>query len=123
MLQVGHTNYNTLQPMSTEAKIQQEIFMWYNNTYCLSHHSPRNLILSIPNEGKPELIRTGLYPGASDLFIIHHPLPPMFVEIKTPDGRQSDKQRAFQAHVASLGYAYYLIRSLEAFKSLITSLS
>ncbi len=111
------------QPTITgaEEKIQQEIVMWYNNTYCLLHHTPRNLILSIPNENQQHLTRTGLYPGASDLIVHHHPRL-IWVEVKTATGKQSDKQKAFQCHVESLGYSYYLVRSLDDFKIVISGL-
>ena len=108
---------------STEAKIQQEIFIWYNNTFCLRHHSPRNLILSIPNEGQQHLTGTGVYPGASDMLVIHYPHAPIFLEVKTPTGRQSEKQVAFEAHVTSLGYSYHLVRSLSEFQNIIYSLT
>lgn len=103
-----------------EEKIQQEQVMFYKNTYCLKHHNPRNLILSIPNEGKPDLIRTGLYPGASDLLVIHFGQV-IFIENKTENGRQSNHQKEFQQHVESLGFPYYICRSLEDFKTIIYS--
>lgn len=107
-----------------EDSIQQEIFMWYNNNYCLLHHSPRRLIFSVPNEGKPELVRTGLYPGASDLLVFHTPSrPPLFIEVKTPSGIQSPNQKEFEAHATSLGYEYYLVRSLEDFQGVIAGIS
>lgn len=101
-----------------EEKIQQEQVMWYKNNFCLKHNSPRNLILSIPNEGKPELVRTGLYPGASDLMVIHFGKV-LFIENKTPTGRQSHHQKDFQQHVESLGFPYYVCRSLDDFKAVI----
>ena len=107
-----------------EDSIQQEIFMWYNNMYCLLHHSPRRMIFSVPNEGKPELVKTGLYPGASDLLVFHTPArPPLFIEVKTPSGIQSVSQKEFEAHVVSLGYEYYLVRSLEDFQGVIAGIS
>lgn len=101
-----------------EEKIQQEQVMWYKNNFCLKHHNPRNLILSIPNEGKPELVRTGLYPGAADLMVIHFGKV-LFIENKTPTGRQSPHQKNFQQHVESLGFPYYICRSLDDFKAVI----
>lgn len=99
----------------SEELIQQQQVMWYKAKFCLKHHNPRNLIMSVPNEGKPELIRTGLYPGAADLIVIHFGKV-IFVENKTETGRQSDKQREFQHHVESLGFEYILCRSVEDFK-------
>lgn len=101
----------------TEAQIQQQIVQWYKNTYCLVHHSPRCMILSIPNEGKPELIATGLYPGAADLLVVHYGAV-VFVEVKNEGGVQKPAQKRFQAHCRCVGLSYHLVRSLEEFKNL-----
>lgn len=100
----------------SEERIQQQIVQYYHNQYCLKHHIPRGLIFSIPNEGKPELIRTGLLPGASDLIVILPFGGIFFVEVKTPTGKQSDKQKNFESRIKKLGYEYILVRSLEDFK-------
>ena len=111
--------------MKTEARIQQEIVRWYRNEHCLAHHKTRGLILSVPNEGKPDLIATGLYPGAADLIVIYitewGPLT-SFIEVKTPIGVQSPKQKKFQKHVEGMGFAYKIVRSLEEFQKFIVDL-
>ncbi len=112
-----------------EGRIQQEIVRDYNNSYCLAHHSPRNLILAIPNGmGGNKVARMlsvakGEYPGASDLLVIHKGRV-MFVEVKTnlSGSDQDPKQKLFQAHVNQCGYPYYLVRSLVEFQTLINSL-
>ncbi len=114
--------------MLSESKIQQSIVMWFRNTYCLASKTPRSLIISIPNGGtrnKREAIilnSTGLYAGASDI-IIHHNGHLLFIEVKTEDGAQSDKQILFQKHVESMRLQYYIVRSLDQFKSIIFSVS
>lgn len=107
----------------TESFIQQQCFTFYNNNYCLLHHVPRRMIFSVPNEGQVRLRGIGLYPGVSDLVVIHHPHPPVFVEVKTPEGTQSPAQKKFQVHIESLGYRYHLVRSLEEFQVIITDLN
>lgn len=102
--------------MQSEAYIQQEIVLYFNNTYCLKHHTPRSLIMSVPNDGAPGMLRTGLLPGASDLIVLHNSQI-WFVEVKNDKGRQSDKQRAFEQRVTELGYRYVLVRSLDEFKT------
>jgi hypothetical protein len=107
----------------TEAKIQQEIIFWFRNNYCLTHHSPRNSIFSIPNEseGKAEMMykkSIGLLSGASDLIVLMKNRC-IFVEVKTEIGKQSDKQKDFEKTVTDLGFEYYLVRSLEQFKEII----
>jgi len=109
--------------MKTEDKIQQEIVMWYRNTYCLKNHNPRNLIFSVPNDSKDakeqmRKIATGLYAGVSDLIIIHFGKV-LFVEVKNDKGRQSDKQKDFQQLIEAQGFKYYLVRSLEDLKQII----
>lgn len=102
--------------MQSEAYIQQEIVLYFNNTYCLKHHTPRSLIMSVPNDGAPGMLRTGLLPGASDLIVLHNSQI-WFVEVKNDKGRQSDKQRDFEQRVTALGYRYVLVRSLDEFKT------
>lgn len=119
----------------SENKIQQEIFTWYNNTFCLKHHQPRCLIASIPNGGKRDpreamtLKGTGLYTGFSDLIVIHVSswlgekcIKTMYVEVKTPSGILSSDQKEFMNHVESLGQCYHVVRSLDEFQSLIHAL-
>ena len=111
----------------TESKLQQEIFNWYQNNYCLKFHEPRGLIFSIPNGGtrnKLEAITmkaTGLLAGASDLVVIFPNSKLAFVELKTEKGTQSDKQKNFEKRVTDLGFEYKLIRTLEEFKQWTTS--
>jgi len=107
--------------MKSEDKIQQEIVMWYRNNYCLKHHTPRNIIFSVPNDSKNATeqmrkIATGLYAGVSDLIIIHFSKV-IFVEVKTDIGRQSDKQKEFENIIKEQNLNYWLVRSLLDFKS------
>lgn len=110
----------------TEARIQQEIVRDYNNNYCLAHHVPRCLILSIPNGGDRsdgEAMKskaTGEYKGASDLIVIHYGKL-LFIEVKTATGIQSKDQKLFEAHVTASGYPYHLVRSLNDFMLLIST--
>jgi len=109
---------------ATEAKIQQEIVMFYHNTYCLEHHKPRCIIFSVPNGGNRspgEAMKakaTGEYMGASDLVVIHFSKL-LFVEVKTEDGVQSKWQKIFQKHIQDIGFEYHIVRSIEEFKELI----
>jgi len=104
--------------LNLEDIIQQEIVTYYRNTYCLIHHNPRCMIFSIPNEGKPNMIYTGLYPGASDLYVRHYGKE-LFIEVKTPTGIQSPNQKKFEQHCIQMNVPYYLVRSLDEFKTVI----
>jgi hypothetical protein len=117
-----NANFKT-NSMKTEDKIQQEIVMWYRNTYCLKHHNPRNIIFSVPNDSKNAVeqmrkIATGLYAGVSDLIMIHFGQV-YFIELKTDTGKQSEKQKDFQTIVENQGFKYFLVRDLKIFQKII----
>lgn len=106
---------------TTEAKIQQEIVMWFNNTHCLKANENRSIIFSVPNESTTSQHRqhnTGLLRGVSDLIVIHKGKC-LFIEVKTEKGAQSDYQKEFESRIKQNGFEYYLVRSLEQFKSII----
>jgi len=118
----------------SEQAVQACIVKFYNNTYCLAHHSPRCLILAIPNGGERNKVNAmmsiaaGEYAGASDLLVIHYGKV-IFVELKTPEAYakkknhgQSDAQIKFQGHIENIGFPYYIITSLEEFKNIIATI-
>jgi hypothetical protein len=108
----------------TENNLQQEIVIWFTNSYCLKHHPNRGLIMSIPNGGTRNireaitLKATGLLKGASDLVVIFPNGKLCFVELKIEKGIQSNEQKDFEERIKKAGYEYHLIRSLDAFKEL-----
>jgi hypothetical protein len=109
----------------SEDYVQNQIWEWYTNNYCLKHHNPRCMIFSVPNGGKRDareakrLKLTGLLPGVSDLIIIHMGKI-IFVEVKKPvGGRQEEAQKDFQARIEALGYDYHLVTSLEDFVAIV----
>lgn len=107
----------------TESRIQQEIVMWFRNNYCRINNEPRCQIFSVPNERsntkeQMRMLATGLLSGVSDL-IVMIPDKVLFVEVKDEKGRQSAKQMDFQERAESLGFEYFLVRSLEDFKKII----
>ena len=120
---------------ASEARIQQQIVRHYRNTYCLKHHNQRCMMFSVPNESNGDkamkLIQTGLYHGCADLVIFHvkpsgpyryEETIPIFVEVKTETGKQSDNQKEFEAHCKQIGVPYFVVRSLEDFQAVISSL-
>ena len=106
----------------SENYMQAQIVQWYWNNYCLASHEPRSIILHIPHENQHRLSNLGVYAGCADLFISHKGLP-LWVEVKTPTGKQSPNQIKFQSHAVQCGMKYILIRSLEDFKELIINLN
>lgn len=114
------------EKMLPENQIQQQIFIWFNNTYCLKFQEPRGIIFSVPNDSINAIEtkrkkQTGLLRGASDMIIILPNGKLIFVEIKTEKGVQSEYQKYFQNRVEKLGYKYLLIRSLKQFQDEITT--
>ena len=104
----------------TEAQLQQAIFNYYHNNFCLAHHSPQHVIFSVPNESsnaREQIYKKslGLISGVSDLIVLK-PNEIVFCEVKTSTGKQSDKQKLFEKKVTALGFRYILVRSLEEFR-------
>lgn len=58
-------------------------------------------------------------PGESDLTLFTHGGKTYFIEIKTPTGRQSKRQKHFQQLVESHGFTYIIMRSVEDARELI----
>lgn len=111
-----------------EQVIQQECYIWFNNTYCLKKHNPRLLIHSVPNgvaiELPPKekarvldlLLKTGMVPGISDLIIHGVNGRCIMPECKKQFGKQSPEQIEIQSRVEALGGIYFVFRSLLEFQ-------
>ena len=109
-----------------ESAIQQACYIWFNNTFCLKHHNPRLIMFSVPNEGRnasEQMFKkaTGMLAGASDTIIVLEDRV-IFCEFKDAKGKQSDKQKDFQERVQLLNHEYWLVRSLDEFKTKINTL-
>lgn len=55
----------------------------------------------------------GLLSGVSDLCVMLPDGKTLWVEVKTPKGRQSEEQKAFEAAALRLGHDYRVWRSLD----------
>lgn len=97
------------------------MYMWYHNSFCLTHHNPRQMIFPVPNQGQHRIgLVGGIYYGVSDLVIIHNGRPYM-VEVKIPEGKVRDSQKKFKAHCEQSGIPYYVVYSLQEFQELVKS--
>lgn len=109
---------------ATEESLQASIVKHFTNNYCLKHHNPRCMIFAVPNGGSRNLVEamrmkaSGTLPGVSDLIVVL-PNKTLFIELKLPNGIQSDKQKDFEQRVTSLGFDYHIVRSLEEFNLII----
>jgi hypothetical protein len=59
------------------------------------------------------LKRMGVRPGAADLLFVRTGAPPLFLELKTSRGVQSESQRAFEARAIAAGAQYAIVRSID----------
>jgi hypothetical protein len=109
--------------MMTEARIQQECVMWFDNTH---GRFGRGIIAHVPNGGGRSKIDAsllkaqGVKAGVPDLFVLLPQGHSLWIEMKTPTGAVRKEQKAFMDKAADLGHAVHVIRSIEDFKSLIT---
>lgn len=91
-------------PRDEEHRLQCDCVSWF----CLQYPAWRGLLFAVPNGGRRDV---------SDLLLLYpsgkyHAL---CVEMKTPKGRQSEVQKAWQRAVERAGYKYALCRSLADF--------
>lgn len=106
----------------TEARLQQECYMWFHNTY-ISH---RGLFFRIKNEDHNRITgarnkATGVVPGVADsCLLIPHSNSyqfggTVFIEFKSEKGKQSINQINWQRTVETVGCMYYIIRTKQEF--------
>lgn len=105
-----------------EERLQQQIFTWHWNTLpeqrgllFMVHNNPANA-----REGA-KLKAMGMLAGVSDMIYLSPKGTPMFLELKTAEGRQSAVQKQWQETIENAGYRYCIIRSLDDFKKLISA--
>jgi len=100
----------------SEEKLQQDIFIWFVNTYpnkrgLLYHNlnNPRNAIQGA------KLKTLGLVSGVADMTLLHEGNA-YFFELKTATGKQSKRQKEWEDQVTANKFYYKIIRSLDEFK-------
>jgi hypothetical protein len=105
----------------SESLIQQQIFIYMNNTY-------RHIIChSVPNGSSTgdariisQMSQLGMVRGISDLIIWLPKGKSIMVEVKNSTGSQSADQIKIQQKLEKLGGIYILVRSLDDFKQKIS---
>lgn len=101
--------------MKSEAKIQQEIFVWHWNNY----PKERKLLFMVHNEASSRirgarLKGQGMVAGVSDMIYLNpRKITAILMEVKNEKGRQSDSQNDWEELVTSFGFEYYVVRSVE----------
>ena len=122
-------------PKIKETSHQQGFIAWCERHNFYTSHSEYlpnkkyvGCVFAVPNGGLRKaseatlLKREGLLTGASDV-VIMLPSKVVFMEFKTDDGKQSQKQKDFQAVCGVLGLEYYLVWSSFEAVSIIKGLT
>ena len=107
-----------------ESRLQMACVKWFRMQY--PQH--RKLLFSVPNGGFRNIATAkrmkleGVVAGVSDLVLLipSHDFHGLCIEMKTPKGRQTDHQKAWQTHVEEKGYIYALARSVEEFQNIVS---
>ncbi len=103
----------------TEAQLQSKAFtnFWNSNPHLRGRLFAINQ--NSHNQIKGAINRSlGVLPGVSDMAYLI-PGSVVWIEWKTPSGKQSPDQRKFQALVTSLGMQYHIVTSEEDFLKII----
>lgn len=104
--------------MKSEAELQKSIVEYLNKNY------PQVLVFSVPNEAtyrrRNYFHKLGMLSGVSDLILVFLN-GVIFIECKTPRGRQSIEQNNFQKRVEALGFKYFIVKDLEELKDIINN--
>jgi hypothetical protein len=109
----------------SEHDLQVSCVRWFRHHYRQQAH----LLFSIPNGARlygtakqrgiqwKKLEAEGAQPGVADLFLAvpSGDLCGLWIEMKTPRGKQSDTQRRFEMGVIAAGYGYAMPRTHEEF--------
>jgi len=109
------------RPGDEEHQIQVACVHWF----WYQHQNMRHKLFSVPNGGyrSPKtaaiMKEEGQLAGVSDLIFLHRTKQygALLIEMKTPKGTQSDKQKAWQALIEPEGYKYVICHSLDEFKT------
>lgn len=109
--------------MITEARLQQECFTWFTNTY----RNYRGLLFMINNSGAKSAKEgaqsraMGLVPGVPDLFLSlpNQTFHGFYIELKVGYNTSSPIQLKMQERLMKAGYLVEEVRTLETFKEAI----
>ena len=106
----------------SESKIQSDCVLWLWNKhpetrglFCYNLNNSKNKIDGALNKAK------GLIAGRSDT-VFYWKSKAYMIEFKTETGVQNDKQIEWQNKIKSNGFEYHIIKNLENFKLLLTTI-
>lgn len=97
----------------TEAQLQRSVIQWMQFTL-----HPNVIYFAVPNGEHRNIVTAarlkgqGVMRGVADLILMYRGRA-LCLEMKAPDGRQSEPQRVFEAKCAYQGIAYEICCSLD----------
>ena len=98
-----------------EAELQRACVRWYRMQYAkdamllyMNHQNGKNMTEQSILKG------LGLVSGVADLTLLHQGKA-YFFELKSPNGKQSQRQEEWEMEVTRHGFDYYLINDLDTF--------
>ncbi|MDE6338672.1 MAG: VRR-NUC domain-containing protein [Muribaculaceae bacterium] len=103
-----------------EHQLQVACVRWFNYQY----PRLRGCLVATPNAGRRSIVTgarfkaEGLTAGVADLSL-YYKGKTLFIEMKTPKGRQSPSQKEWQQTIEAQGFRYVICRSFEDFTKLI----
>lgn len=108
------------KPRDLEHKLQSACVRWYRLQYPKMKHN----LFSVPNGGKRDaataakLKDEGALAGVADLILLksNRFYGALLIEMKTPEGRQSESQKDWQQKITNDGYKYVVVRSFDDFQ-------
>lgn len=108
------------KPRDLEHKLQAACVRWFRLQYPKMKHN----LFAVPNGSKRDVIigaklkEEGVLAGVADLILLksNRFYGALLIEMKTPEGRQSDTQKEWQQKITDDGFKYVIVRSLEDFQ-------
>lgn len=98
-----------------ESKLQKTVVQYLR----LEFRNCGALVFAVPNGGKRNIVEAriqvaeGTLHGVSDLIILLPNARTVFVEMKTPTGKQSEYQKEFEKNVTNLKFDYVIWRTID----------
>lgn len=108
-----------------EDRLQRQCATWFDMQYAdmslLMHHSPNEGHLRHDDANGAKRKAMGMRAGFPDFIFLH---PNKFysylaIELKSPKGRQTERQKEYEQAVLSAGGKYVVVRSLDEFMRVV----
>jgi hypothetical protein len=101
----------------SESKLQIAMVKWFRLQY------PDYVLYAIPNGGNRSAITgaimkaEGTMAGVADLFLMqaNKDFHGLYIEVKTPKGKQSPSQKLFELKAIERGYGYIVVKTFDEF--------